>query len=106
MTVADARVEEVANAVVPFAMTLSRTATAQVTVDYTTRDGSAQAASDYTAKSSTLTFQAGESNKTIEGAVLDDSHDEGEGTFTLTLSNASGRGSRTPRRPGRSRTPT
>ena len=106
MTVADARVEEVANAVVPFAMTLSRTATAQVTVDYTTRDGSAQAASDYTAKSSTLTFQAGESSKTIEGAVLDDSHDEGEETFTLALSNASGRGSRTPRRPGRSRTPT
>ena len=53
MTVADARVKEVANAVVPCAVTLSRTATAQVTVDYTTRDGSAQAASDYTAKSST-----------------------------------------------------
>ncbi len=56
MTVADARVEEAANAVVAFAVTLSRTATAQVTIDYTTRDGSPQAGSDYTAKSGTLTF--------------------------------------------------
>ena len=71
---------------VPFAVTLSHTATAQVTVDYTTRDGSPQAASDYTAKSGTLTCQAGESSKTIEVAVLDDSHDEGEETFTLALS--------------------
>ena len=85
MTVADARVEEAANAVVAFAVTLSRMATAQVTVDYTTRDGSPQAGSDYTAKSGTLTFQAGESSKTIEVAVLDDSHDEGQETFTLAL---------------------
>ena len=85
MTVADARVEEAANAVVAFAVTLSRMAPAQVTVDYTTRDGSPQAGSDYTAKSGTLTFQAGESSKTIEVAVLDDSHDEGQETFTLAL---------------------
>ena len=100
MTVADPRVEEAANAVVAFAVTLSRTATAQVTVDYTTRDGSAQADSDYTAKSGTLTFQAGESSKTIEVAVLDDSHDEGEETFTLALSNASGAADRDPREDG------
>ena len=90
MTVAAARVEEAANAVVAFAVTLSRTATAQVTVDYTTRDGSPQAGSDYTAKSGTLTFQAGESSKTIEVAVLDDSHDEGEETFTLALERLGG----------------
>ena len=101
MTVADPRVEEAANAVVAFAVTLSRTATAQVTVDYTTRDGSAQADSDYTAKSGTLTFQAGESSKTIELAVLDDSHDEGEETFTLALSNASGAADRDPREAAR-----
>ena len=44
---------------------------------------------DYTAVSDTLTFAAGESSKTIEVAVLDDSHDEGEETLTLTLSNPS-----------------
>ena len=42
---------------------------------------------DYTAASGTLSFQAGESSKTIEVTVLDDSHDDdGE---TLTLSNPS-----------------
>ena len=45
---------------------------------------------DYTAASSTLTFAAGESSKTIEVAVLDDAHDEGEETLTLSLSNPSG----------------
>ena len=45
---------------------------------------------DYTAASGTLSFQAGESSATIEVAVLDDAHDEGEETLTLRLSNASG----------------
>ena len=61
-----------------------------MTVDYATSDGSATAGADYTATSGTLTFRAGESSQTIEVAVLDDSHDEGEETLTLTLSNASG----------------
>ena len=90
ISVADARVEEAAGAVLGFAVTLSRAASGTVTVDYGTTDGSAQAAVDYTAASGTLSFQAGESSKTIEVAVLDDSHDEGEETLTLTLSNASG----------------
>ena len=90
MSVSDARVEEAAGAAVAFAVTLSRAASARVTVDYRTRDGSAQAGEDYRAASGTLTFSAGTSTKTIEVAVLDDAHDEGEETFTLALSNASG----------------
>ncbi len=90
MSVSDARVEEAAGAAVAFAVTLSRAASDRVTVDYRTRDGSAQAGEDYEAASGTLTFSAGESSKTIEVAVLDDAHDEGEETFTLALSNASG----------------
>ena len=90
MSVSDARVEEAAGAAVAFAVTLSRAASDRVTVDYRTRDGSAQAGEDYTAANGTLTFSAGESSKTIEVAVLDDAHDEGEETFTLALSNASG----------------
>ena len=42
-----------------------------------TSDGSAQAAEDDTAKSGTLTFEAGESAKTVEVAVLDDAHCKG-----------------------------
>ena len=90
MSVSDARVEEAVGAAVAFAVTLSRAAADRVTVDYRTRDGSAQAGEDYEAASGTLTFSAGTSTKTIEVAVLDDAHDEGEETFTLALSNASG----------------
>ena len=64
-------------------------ATSAFTVNYSTADGSSQAGVDYTAASGTLTFQAGDSSQTIEVAVLDDAHDEGEETLTLWLSNAS-----------------
>ena len=87
--VADARVEEAEGALLAFAVTLSRAAVERLTVDYATANGSATAGDDYTAASGTLTFQAGETSKTIEVTVLDDAHDEGEETMTLTLSNAS-----------------
>ena len=90
IAVADARVEEGAGAVLAFAVTLSRAASGTLTVDYATSDGTATAGTDYTSTSGTLTFTAGESSKTIEVTVLDDSHDEGEETLTLRLSNASG----------------
>ena len=90
ISVVDARVEESAGAVLEFAVTLERAAAGTGTVDYATSDGSAQAGDDYTATSGTLTFRAGESAQTIEVAVLDDSHDEGEETLTLRLSNPSG----------------
>ena len=90
MSVSDARVEEAAGAAVAFAVMLSRAASARVTVDYATRDGSARAGDDYTAASGTLTFTAGETSQTIEVHVIDDAHDEGEETFTLALYNASG----------------
>ena len=89
ISVADARVDENGGAPLVFTVTLSRAAGGALTVDYSTADGSAQAGVDYTAASGALTFQAGESSKTIEVAVLDDSHNEGEETLTLTLSNAS-----------------
>ena len=90
LSVGDARVEEAAGAAVAFAVTLSRAAAEPVTVDYATRDGSARAGEDYAAAGGTLTFAAGETSKTVEVAVIDDAHDEGEETFVLALSNASG----------------
>ena len=89
ISVADARVEEGAGAMLEFAVTLSRAAAGQVTVDYQTVNGTAAAGTDYTAANGTLTFEAGESSKTVEVAVLDDSHDEGEETMTLWLSHPS-----------------
>ena len=90
VSVADDRVDEGAGAVLAFAVTLSRAASGTVRVDYATRDGSAQSRVDYTAASGTLTFEAGESSRTVEVTVLDDAHDEGEETLTLVLSNAAG----------------
>ena len=90
ISVADASVDEAADAVLEFVVTLSRAASAAFTVAYQTSDGSATAGQDYTATSGTLSFQTGDTSKTIEVAVLDDSHDEGEETLTLRLSNPSG----------------
>ena len=90
LSVGDAWAEEAAGAAVAFAVALSRAAVEPVTVDYATEDGSARAGEDYAAASGTVTFAAGETSKTVEVVVLDDAHDEGEETFVLALSNASG----------------
>ena len=90
LSVADARTTEETDATLEFAVPLSRAASGTVTVDYATADGTAQAGQDYTAAAGTLTFAAGETQKTVSVAILDDAHDEGEETLTLTLSNASG----------------
>ena len=90
LAVEDAEVEEGPNASLAFAVTLSRAPSSTVTVDYATADGTATAGSDYTATNGMLTFAAGETEKTVSVPVLDDTHDEGSETLTLTLSNPSG----------------
>ena len=73
-----------------FVVTLNRAASGTVTVDYDTSDGTATAGADYTAASGNLSFAAGETSKTVSVTVLNDAHDEGSETMTLTLSNATG----------------
>ena len=90
ISVADAEVDEEPGAKLAFVVTLDRARHAAVTVDYATSDGTAVAGEDYIAESGTLSFAAGETAKTVEVAVLDDSHDEGSETMMFTLSNASG----------------
>ena len=65
------------------------TSTSTVTVDYATADGTAEAASDYTETSGTLTFDPGVTSRVIAVPVTDDSVAEVDETFTLTLSNPS-----------------
>ena len=90
LRVADAEATEGDDATLDFEVTLIPAATAQVTVDYATSDGTATSTMDYTSTSGTLTFAAGETSKTVSVPITDDTvSDDGE-TFTLTLSNASG----------------
>ena len=89
ISIDDAEVVEGANVVLAFAVALTRAASSQLTVDYATSDGTATAGADYTATSGTLTIDAGRSSGSIQVPVLDDEHNEGSETFTVTLSNAS-----------------
>jgi chitinase len=73
-----------------FTVSLSKAATGPVTVQYGTADGTATAGSDYTAKSGTLTFAAGETSKTISVAVKGDTVVEANEALALTLSSATG----------------
>ena len=84
MSVADARVREAAGATLTFAVTLNRASPATVTVNHATSDATATAGADYEAKSGTLTFSPGDTSKSVVVNVLDDAHDEGEETLTLT----------------------
>ena len=88
--VADARAEEGVDETVDFRVYLDRPAFTTLTVDYETSDGTAVAGQDYAAKSGRLTFEEGDTEQTIPVRILDDAVDEGEETFTLTLSNAVG----------------
>ena len=64
---------------------------ATVTVNYATANGTAQAGSDYTAKSGTLTFRPGDpSSQIVTVPVKDDTVEDSGETFSLRLSNPTG----------------
>src|SRR5581483_3512923 len=74
-----------------FTVTLSQASATPVTVAYTTADGTATLAdNDYLATSGTLTFAAGQTTQTITVPVVADSKVEGNETFFVNLSNATG----------------
>ena len=69
-----------------FTVSLSPASSDQVTVAYATSGGTATSGTDFTAASGTLTFAANETSKTVSVETTDDSDDEENETFTLTLS--------------------
>jgi uncharacterized repeat protein (TIGR01451 family) len=69
-----------------FTVTLHRARSMAIMVDYATANGTA-GSSDYTTQSGTLTFAPGELTKTITVPTTEDSLDEPDETFTVTLSN-------------------
>ena len=61
-----------------------------ITVEYETRDGSAEAGSDYTPAHGSLQFANGQTSATFEIPIIDDNLLEGPETVTLVLSNPEG----------------
>ncbi|HAZ43403.1 MAG TPA: hypothetical protein DCZ55_02685, partial [Cyanobacteria bacterium UBA11371] len=86
VSINDISVSEASNA--EFAITLDRASSETVTVNYTTANGTATAGSDYTDTTNTVTFNPGEISKNISIPVTNDSLDEENETFNVTLSSA------------------
>jgi hypothetical protein len=75
---------------VVFTVKLSSASTTPISVNYSTADGTAVAGSDYQATQGTLTFNPGETSKTVSVNVNGDTDFEADETFTLNLSGATG----------------
>jgi CSLREA domain-containing protein len=72
-------------------LTVTRTGgTVPASVDYTSVNGTAAAGNDFTAAGGTLNFAAADTSKTIVIPIANDTLDENDETFSVTLSNAGG----------------
>jgi aryl-phospho-beta-D-glucosidase BglC (GH1 family) len=69
-----------------FTLSLDKAISQSVTARFATADGTALAGSDYTAKTGTVTFAAGETNKTVSVVVRGDRVVEADESFNLVLS--------------------
>lgn len=89
LTIADVSVLEGNSGTVTavFTVTLTPDSSQTVTVDYATANNSATAGSDYTAVANTLTFNPGQTSKTISVPIIGDTSDESDETFFINLSN-------------------
>lgn len=71
-----------------FTVNLSEASDESVSVEFETDDGTALAGEDYEATSGALTFEAGETEKSISVAIVGDVLNESDETFSLNLKNA------------------
>ena len=90
LSVANATASEENDSTIDFVVTLNPASDGSVTVNYATANGTATAGDDYTAKSGTLTLNAGQTSKTIQVSIIDDAIDDDNETLTLTLTSPSG----------------
>jgi len=92
LSVGDARIVEghSGSRSVEVTVSLSPAASGPVTVTYNTRDGLAQASSDYGSATGTVAFAPGEITKKITATIIGDRAPEPDETFEVLLSNPSG----------------
>lgn len=92
LAIADASVLEgnKGTTTVPVTVTLSKGSSQTITVSYRTVDGTAKAKEDYSATIGTLTFQPGQTSRTISVSIKGDRKREPDETFTVQLSNSVG----------------
>jgi hypothetical protein len=92
LSIADASAREGDKGTTSLTLTVTRSGSSdvQVTVQYGTVGGTASSKSDYTPTSGTLTFQPGQTSRTIAVPIKGDRKREPNETFTVQLSNAVG----------------
>lgn len=71
---------------VVFTITLSEPASEDVTINYTTANGTASAGTDYMAQSGTMIIPVGESSTTVTVSIIGDTTAEPNETFQISLS--------------------
>ena len=86
LSIADVSASERAGGMV-FVATMGAVAGRTLSWEFETRDGSAVADEDYRRSAGTLVFKAGETRRTISVTILDDTMDEVEEDFTITVRN-------------------
>ena len=87
LSIDDVSVDEAAGSAV-FTVTRAGDTAPIILVDFTSVDDTATAGSDYTLVIGQLTFLSGETSQIITVPILEDTLNEGDETFTVTLSNA------------------
>jgi uncharacterized repeat protein (TIGR01451 family) len=90
VSVADVTVREAAGGEAVFRVSLNKTTTVAVSVDFATVDGSAVAGADYEATAGTATIPAGALGADLRVSLVNDASYEPAETFSLVLSNPSG----------------
>ena len=92
ISISDATATEGVDETADFVVSLNRKSSGTVTVDYATVGVTALEGVDYTATSGTLTFNPGDTSKTISVPIIDDTVNDSGETFDVVLYTPKGAG--------------
>ena len=90
ISISDATATEGPDVTADFVVTLNRSSSGTVTVTYSTQNVTAIGGQDYENTNGTLTFQPGETSKTVSIPIIDDAVNDNGETFEVFLFNPKG----------------